>query len=156
MHASLRPQTPALDECVHCDVVRARRLHPVEGAGEPSPVVVAQLVSAGGELLGVAVKSSAADTLEPVWDEGLLLPDDRSAASVRFSVFSNDKLALLLGSVDLPLPQRPLPPGTHTRGSWLRRRQLPHITEGWFPLRDESDDGTGAIPGLPRNDTWLN
>jgi len=148
MHAALPPQTPALDPCLHCDIVRARHLHPTEtegAAGEVAPLVVAQLVNAEGVLLGEAVKSAAADTLEPVWDESLLVHEALGATAVRLSVFSNSRAQTPLGSVDVPLPPRPLPPGARTRATLFRRRHLPRLVQGWFPLRDELHSHVGEL-----------
>ena len=138
---------------LHVDVVRARRLLPMDRTigKDPStwtsdPFVTAQLLpaAAGGEMLQTSIKPT---TLFPQWDEELLLHAVPRATQVKLCVYDNDKVGGndMLGELVLPLPPRPEEAGP----------QPQPLVQGWYPLvapAAERESLVAALRAVGRND----
>jgi hypothetical protein len=105
----LTPRRPLLDGFVHCDVVQARGLTPADEAGSDAmkwtsdPLVEAELLLADGTLTRRKAKTGVrVATLQPVFDEELLITAVDGASAVRFTVYDAD----LLSGDDLCVPSR--------------------------------------------------
>ena len=145
--------TPDPFSYLHVDIVRARRLLPMDRTigKDPStwtsdPFVTAQLLpaAAGGEMLQTEIKPT---TLFPQWDEELLLQAVPRATSVKLCVYDNDKVGGndMLGELVLPLPPRPEEAGA----------QPQPLVQGWYPLvapAAERESLVAALRAVGRND----
>jgi len=138
--------TPEPFTFVHVDIVRARRLLPMDrtmgkdaSSWTSDPFVTAQLLPSGvgGETLQTSVKPT---TLFPQWDEELLLKEVPNATTVKLCIYDYDKVGGndMLGELTLPLPARPSEAGVVPQP----------LVQGWYPLSAPAAERESLVAAL--------